>query len=220
MYESLSNASISSAVVPSSGIEHPHPIPSARRSIPSIPASVSISTNPHSTFPSVAFIAGHGTSAPRNASSAAGHSSSEQHRPQWLHGAVYFGLGSNSPNMALNLAPFGRWTPGDKPARSRLALRYASTRAKYAQCSFSSSLREICPPQGSCAFRPIQYIEAGSCGIFHGYLQRPSPDGWSFPASVRFHLACLQFRQFFISHPPMHILSFQRRLRQKAAHPR
>ena len=29
-------------------------------------------------------------------------------------------------NMALNLAPFGRWTPGDKPARSRLALRSAS----------------------------------------------------------------------------------------------
>ena len=29
------------------------------------------------------------------------------------------------PNMALNLAPFGRWTLRDKAAQRRLALRYA-----------------------------------------------------------------------------------------------
>ncbi len=29
-------------------------------------------------------------------------------------------------NMALNLAPFGRWTLRDKAARRRLALRYTS----------------------------------------------------------------------------------------------
>jgi len=29
-------------------------------------------------------------------------------------------------NMALNLAPFGRWTLRDKAAQRRLALRYAS----------------------------------------------------------------------------------------------
>ena len=29
-----------------------------------------------------------------------------------------------SPNMALNLAPFGRWTLRDKAAQRRLALRY------------------------------------------------------------------------------------------------
>jgi len=28
------------------------------------------------------------------------------------------------PNMALNLAPFGRWTLRDKAAQRRLALRY------------------------------------------------------------------------------------------------
>ena len=31
-----------------------------------------------------------------------------------------------SPNMALNLAPFGRWTLRDKAAQRRLALRWAS----------------------------------------------------------------------------------------------
>ncbi len=31
-----------------------------------------------------------------------------------------------SPNMALNLAPFGRWTLRDKAAQRRLALRYTS----------------------------------------------------------------------------------------------
>ena len=30
-----------------------------------------------------------------------------------------------SPNMALNLAPFGRWTLRDKAAQRRLALRCA-----------------------------------------------------------------------------------------------
>ena len=30
-------------------------------------------------------------------------------------------------NMALNLAPFSRWTLRDKAAQHRLALRYAST---------------------------------------------------------------------------------------------
>ena len=30
------------------------------------------------------------------------------------------------PNMALNLAPFGRWTLRDKAAQRRLALRYAT----------------------------------------------------------------------------------------------
>jgi hypothetical protein len=30
--------------------------------------------------------------------------------------------------MALNLAPFGRWTLRDKAAQRRLALRYASAR--------------------------------------------------------------------------------------------
>ncbi len=29
-----------------------------------------------------------------------------------------------APNMALNLAPFGRWTLRDKAAQRRLALRY------------------------------------------------------------------------------------------------
>jgi len=29
------------------------------------------------------------------------------------------------PNMALNPAPFGRWTLRDKAAQRRLALRYA-----------------------------------------------------------------------------------------------
>jgi len=33
-----------------------------------------------------------------------------------------------SPNLALNLAPFGRWTLRDKAARRRLALRYAFLR--------------------------------------------------------------------------------------------
>jgi hypothetical protein len=28
-----------------------------------------------------------------------------------------------APNLALNLAPFGRWTLRDKPAQRRLALR-------------------------------------------------------------------------------------------------
>jgi len=31
-----------------------------------------------------------------------------------------------TPNMALNLAPFGRWTLRDKAAQRRLALRWAS----------------------------------------------------------------------------------------------
>jgi hypothetical protein len=31
-----------------------------------------------------------------------------------------------SPNPALNLAPFGRWTLRDKAAQRRLALRYAA----------------------------------------------------------------------------------------------
>ena len=31
-----------------------------------------------------------------------------------------------SPNMALDLAPFGRWTLRDKAAQRRSALRYAS----------------------------------------------------------------------------------------------
>lgn len=78
----------------------------------------------------------------------------------------------------------------------------AISRSKYAQCSFMSQFREIRPPNGSGALCPIQYIEAGSFGIFHGYLQRPSPDGWSFPAFVRFQSACLQCRQFFISQRP------------------
>lgn len=30
-----------------------------------------------------------------------------------------------TPNMALNLAPFGRWTLRDEAAQRRLALRYA-----------------------------------------------------------------------------------------------
>jgi len=30
-------------------------------------------------------------------------------------------------NMALNLAPFGRWTLRDKAAQRRLALRWASS---------------------------------------------------------------------------------------------
>ena len=35
------------------------------------------------------------------------------------------GFGSSAtPNMALNLAPFGRWTLRDKAAQRRLALRY------------------------------------------------------------------------------------------------
>lgn len=29
----------------------------------------------------------------------------------------------NTPNLALNLAPFGRWTLRDKAAQRRLALR-------------------------------------------------------------------------------------------------
>jgi len=33
---------------------------------------------------------------------------------------------SASPNPALNLAPFGRWTLRDKAAQRRLALRWAS----------------------------------------------------------------------------------------------
>ena len=32
----------------------------------------------------------------------------------------------SSPNPALNLAPFGRWTLRDKTAQRRLALRWAS----------------------------------------------------------------------------------------------
>jgi len=31
-----------------------------------------------------------------------------------------------APNLALNLAPFGRWSLRDKAAQRRLALRYAS----------------------------------------------------------------------------------------------
>jgi hypothetical protein len=31
-----------------------------------------------------------------------------------------------TPNPALNLAPFGRWTLRDKAAQRRVALRYAS----------------------------------------------------------------------------------------------
>ena len=31
-----------------------------------------------------------------------------------------------TPNMALNLAPFGRWTLRDKAAQRRLALRWPS----------------------------------------------------------------------------------------------
>lgn len=35
-----------------------------------------------------------------------------------------FGIGGVlMPNMALNLAPLGRWTLRDKPAQRRLALR-------------------------------------------------------------------------------------------------
>lgn len=33
-------------------------------------------------------------------------------------------LNRPAPNMALNLAPFGRWTLRDKAAQRRLALRY------------------------------------------------------------------------------------------------
>jgi hypothetical protein len=33
---------------------------------------------------------------------------------------------SGKHNMALNLAPFGRWTLRDKAVQRRLALRYAS----------------------------------------------------------------------------------------------
>jgi hypothetical protein len=33
---------------------------------------------------------------------------------------------STTPNPALNLAPFGRWTLRDKAAQRRLALRWAS----------------------------------------------------------------------------------------------
>jgi hypothetical protein len=40
-------------------------------------------------------------------------------------------------NMALNLAPFGRWTLRDKAAQRRLALRWASLvrLARYRLCS-------------------------------------------------------------------------------------
>ena len=119
MYESLSNASISSAVVSPSGIEQPHPIPSTLLTMPSIPASLSASTSPHSIFPSVSVMARHGAVSPGNASSAAGHNSLAQHRPQWLHGAVYFGLGSNGPNPALK-----RDVPAMKLPARPLALRW------------------------------------------------------------------------------------------------
>ena len=36
------------------------------------------------------------------------------------------GMLSVWPNMALNLAPFSRWTLRDKAAQRRLALRYAA----------------------------------------------------------------------------------------------
>lgn len=36
------------------------------------------------------------------------------------------GYTAEFPNMALNLALFGRWTLRDKAAQRRLALRYAS----------------------------------------------------------------------------------------------
>ena len=35
-----------------------------------------------------------------------------------------------APNMALNLAPFSRWTLRDKAAQRRLALRYATRNAR------------------------------------------------------------------------------------------
>jgi len=35
-------------------------------------------------------------------------------------------LPAMSPNMALNLTPFGRWTLREKAAQRRLALRWAS----------------------------------------------------------------------------------------------
>ncbi len=35
--------------------------------------------------------------------------------------------------MALNLAPFGRWTLRDKAAQRRLALRYVSSKVSPAQ---------------------------------------------------------------------------------------
>jgi len=37
--------------------------------------------------------------------------------------ATITGNVSHSPNMALNLAPFGRWTLREKAAQRRLALR-------------------------------------------------------------------------------------------------
>ncbi len=38
---------------------------------------------------------------------------------------AFWSMKQPSPNMALNLAPFGRWTLRDKAAQRRLALRYA-----------------------------------------------------------------------------------------------
>jgi hypothetical protein len=43
-----------------------------------------------------------------------------------LSAAVFVASSRASSNMALNLAPFGRWTLRDKAAQRRLALRWAS----------------------------------------------------------------------------------------------
>jgi len=42
-------------------------------------------------------------------------------------------------NMALNLAPFGRWTLRDKAAQRRLALRYASKKQHQAMYCLASN---------------------------------------------------------------------------------
>ena len=39
----------------------------------------------------------------------------------------------NISNLALNFAPFSRWTLGDKAAQRRLALRWASQSGRFAR---------------------------------------------------------------------------------------
>ena len=53
-----------------------------------------------------------------------------------------------SPNMALNLAPFGRWTLRDKAAPSRLALRWASAFSRPTGHSWPGAVCQSVAPIG------------------------------------------------------------------------
>jgi hypothetical protein len=81
-------------------------------------------------------------------------------------------MNANTPNPALNLAPFGRWTLRDKTAQRRLALRWAPPNMR-----LWSLHPKYLDPQGLVAlWRETLLAQAVLRGETRGYRQHPQLD--------------------------------------------